>query len=89
LFVDGDSVPRNLQLCNPERSAVAEHLVLQGHRVYFEDTVAFAKVPHCTSIVLREAIEITLHQNFNSEDGYQLSHAWKIIHTAAERTAQI
>jgi hypothetical protein len=42
--------------------------------------MALVKLPQHTSRVIHEAIEIILHQNFNKNDGYQLSLAWNVIH---------
>jgi hypothetical protein len=37
--------------------------------------MALVKLPQHTGIVIQEAIEISLHQNFDKNGGYQLSLA--------------
>jgi hypothetical protein len=36
-----------------------------GHWIYIEDSMALVKVPHYTSRVIWEAIEINLHHDFS------------------------
>jgi hypothetical protein len=58
----------------------------QGHQICFEDVVALAELPNCTTRGIWEAIEISLHENFSEEGGYQFSPAWKIIiHTIKQQ----
>jgi hypothetical protein len=73
----------DLQLYHPKCSAVAED---QGHQMESGNTMALVKLPHYISRVIREAIKISLHNNFNREGDYQISPAWKnIIHACKEQ----
>jgi hypothetical protein len=47
------------------------HMIEECTKKHFEETVGLVELPHNTSRVILEAIEIRLHQNFNGEGGYQ------------------
>jgi hypothetical protein len=48
--------------------------------------MALAKLPNYTTRRIWEATEISLHENFSEEGGYQFSPAWKIIiHTGKQQ----
>jgi hypothetical protein len=81
---------RDLWPYHLECLAVTEHSVNHGYRIYFEDTTELAKLPHYTSRVIQEAIDINLHNNFNKEGGYQLSclEDDRVYGQAAERLPQ-
>lgn len=77
---------RYIRFYNLQHLAVTEHSIHQGHGIEFDNTMALAKLPHYISRVNCEAIKISIHDNFNSEEGYQLSPACKnIIPTLKEQ----
>jgi hypothetical protein len=68
----------HISLEHVEKSAVAEHIINQGHHVLFHDASILnmsATALHC---IVRETIENVLHPfNMNKEDGFCLSRLWK------------
>ncbi|XP_068083584.1 uncharacterized protein [Anabrus simplex] len=70
---------RNCRLGQYDKSAVAEHALLDGnHEIRYEDTDILATTSHFHARLYREAIEIHKHpDNFNrKEEGLKLSKAW-------------
>lgn len=64
------------------KSAIAEHLLERGtnHWIEFYRTQVLSTDRHFYSRVVREAIEIKKHpNNFNREDGHNLSSAWNPV----------
>jgi hypothetical protein len=55
-----------------KHSALREHSINQGQRIHFEDTEALGSLPHNGNRIIGEAIEISLHQNFDRELGLQV-----------------
>jgi hypothetical protein len=61
-----------------EKSAVAEHSIVQGHRIQFQNSSILATKTRYMDRIVREAIEIELHlYNINREGGFCLSKSWK------------
>jgi hypothetical protein len=69
---------RHIRLEDPDKSAVAEHTIDQGHRIQFHDASILATKTRYMGRIVREAIEIDLHPyNINREGGFCLSKSWK------------
>jgi hypothetical protein len=67
---------RHIRVEHPDKSAVAEHSIDQGHRIQFHNSsILSTKMRYMN---LREAIEIELHPyNINREGGFCPSKSWK------------
>jgi hypothetical protein len=71
---------RHVRLNQPEMSAVAEHSLTTYHRIDFDGASKLGTATRYMDRLVREAIEIRLHtDNFNRDDGFNLSHAWRLI----------
>jgi hypothetical protein len=71
---------RHVLLNQPERSAVAEHSLTTYHRIDFHDASKLKTATRYMDRLVREAIEIRLYpDNFNRDDGFNLSYAWRPI----------
>ncbi|XP_022900904.2 uncharacterized protein [Onthophagus taurus] len=71
---------RDVRLRKIQQSAVAEHCHKGGHSIEFEKTKVLARNGHYFQRLTREAIEIHRHgNNMNREDGWELSHTWKML----------
>jgi hypothetical protein len=46
---------------------MAEHSLNRRHQVSFKDNMTLAKLPHYSSKIIHEAIEINLQENFDRE----------------------
>jgi hypothetical protein len=69
---------RHIRLDHPDKSAVAEHSIDQGHRIKFHNTSILATKTRYMDRIVREVIEIELHPyNINREGGFCLSKSWK------------
>jgi hypothetical protein len=69
---------RHVRLEHPDKSAVAEHSINLGHDIHLYDTAILSTKPGHVDRIVREAIEIGLHNNnVNREDGFCLSKSWK------------
>jgi hypothetical protein len=69
---------RHIRLYHPDKSAIAEHSIDQGHRIQSHDASILATKTRYIDCVVREAIEIELHPyNINREGGFCLSKSWK------------
>jgi hypothetical protein len=69
---------RHIRLKHPDKSAVAEHSIDQGHHIQFHNSsILVTKIRYLDRIV-KEAIEIELRPyNINREGGFCLSKSWK------------
>jgi hypothetical protein len=62
---------------NTEKSAVAEHWYSCGDHIYFEDTKVLHKGRDYLDRIIKESIEITMHEkNFNKDDSFKLNKIW-------------
>jgi hypothetical protein len=69
---------RHIRLQHPDKSAVAEHSIDQGHRIQFHHSSTLATKTRYMDRIVREAIEIELHPyHINREGGVCLSKSWK------------
>jgi hypothetical protein len=69
---------RHIRVQHPDKSAVAEHGIDQGHRIQFHNSSILATKTRYMDRIVREAIEIELHPyNINREGGFCLSKSWK------------
>jgi hypothetical protein len=69
---------RHIRLDHPDKSALAEHSIDQGHRIQFHDASILATKTRYMDRIVREAIEIDLHpHNINRGGGFCLSKIWK------------
>jgi hypothetical protein len=58
---------RHVHLCQPDKSAVAEHSIEAGHNIDFNIMILAGYMDH----LVKEAIEICLHpSNFNRDGGF-------------------
>jgi hypothetical protein len=68
---------RHIILEHPDKSAVAEHSIDQGHRIQFHNSPILATKTRYMDRIIREAIEIELHSyNINRESGFCLCKSW-------------
>jgi hypothetical protein len=71
---------RHVRLNQPERSAVAEHSLTTYNRIDFDGASKLGTATRYMDCLVREAIKIRLHpDNFNRDDGFNLSYAWRPI----------
>jgi hypothetical protein len=71
---------RHIRLEHPDKSAIAEHSIDQGHCIPFHNSSIFATKTRYTDRIVKEAIDIELHPyNINREGGFCLSKSWKPI----------
>jgi hypothetical protein len=69
---------RHIRLEYPDKLALAEHSIDQGHRIRFHNSSILAKKTRYMDRIVRETIEIELHPyNINREGGFCLSKSWK------------
>jgi hypothetical protein len=69
---------RHMTLEHPDKSAVAERSIDQGHRIQFHHSSILAMNTRYMDRIVREAIEIELHPyNINREGDFCLSKSWK------------
>jgi hypothetical protein len=69
---------RHIRLEHPDKSAVAEYSIDQGHRIQFHNSSILATKTRYMDHIIRQAIEIELHPyNINRESGFYLSKSWK------------
>jgi hypothetical protein len=61
----------DLRSYHPERWTTAEHST--RNKIYFENAMASANLPHYTSRVTRETTENNVHENRNGIGGYRKS----------------
>jgi hypothetical protein len=71
------------QLEQPDKFAIAEHSINQGHCIQLQDTTFLSTKSRYTDWMIRETTEIELHPNImNREYSLHLSQLWKpLIHS--------
>ncbi|RVE51733.1 hypothetical protein evm_003536 [Chilo suppressalis] len=64
-----------------QKSAIAEHLIDSGpnHWIELHNPQIISTERQYIPRLVREAIEITKHKNFNREDGFKLSSVWNPV----------
>jgi hypothetical protein len=68
---------RHIRLDQPEKSEVAEHSVNTGHQIDFSNITILDRTLGYTDRIVKEAIHIRLNrENFNRDNGFNLSQAW-------------
>jgi hypothetical protein len=68
---------RHIRLQHPDKSAIADHNIDQGHRIQFHNSSTLATKTRYMDRIVREAIEVELHPfNINREGGFCLSKSW-------------
>jgi hypothetical protein len=66
---------RHVRLNQLEKSAVAEHSITTSYHINFDGTTKLGMATKYMDHLVKEAIEIWLHpDNFNRDDGFNLSH---------------
>jgi hypothetical protein len=74
----GHQHQRHIRLEHPDKSAIAEHSIDQGHCIQFHNSSILATKTRYMDRIVREAIEIELHPySINREGGFCLSKSWK------------
>jgi hypothetical protein len=69
---------RHIRLEHPDKSAVTEHSIDQGHRIQFHNSSILSTTTRYMNRFVREAIEIELHPyNLNGEGGLCFNKSWK------------
>jgi hypothetical protein len=65
---------RHASLYQPDKYAIAEDSVKNGYRISFEGTTILAGEARCMDCIVKDAIEILLHNsNFNRGNVFMLS----------------
>jgi hypothetical protein len=68
---------RSIRLNQPDKSAVAEHALSEGHIIEFNNTKVLARVKGFHNLMRREAIEIAQRpNNMNRDNGAGLNRFW-------------
>lgn len=73
------------------KSAISEHLLESGsnHWIELHDPKVLSTDRHYYPRIVREAIEIKKHVNFNREDGHKLSTSWNPVFSKCNRRRNI
>jgi hypothetical protein len=67
-----------IRLEHPDKAAIAEHSIYQGHCIHFHNSSILATKTRYMDRVVREATEIEFHPyNINREGSFGLSKSWK------------
>jgi hypothetical protein len=73
----------------PEKSAVTEHCIELGHKMYFDEATSLARSAGYTDRLVKEAIKIWLHPNSSNRDsGFMLSQAWHPLINTLKKVKQ-
>ena len=69
---------RHCRQIETEKSAVADYMWGQNHKILFDETQLLSNVSHYSTRIYREAIEIQKHKNrFNKkEESLKISDTW-------------
>jgi hypothetical protein len=68
---------RHIRLKHPDKSAIAEHSIDQGHHIQFHNSSILATKTRYMYRIVRETIEIELHPYNINEGGFCLRKSWK------------
>jgi hypothetical protein len=68
---------RSVHLNQLEKSAVAKHLINTANYINFDSTSKLGMAVRYMDCLVKEAIEIWLHSDFNRDKGFNLSHTWR------------
>ena len=67
---------RHCRLMQPEKSAIAEHAIVEDHRIDFDGSEALLTEDRFWPRKIKEALLIRRHQNFNQDTGLGISEIW-------------
>jgi predicted GIY-YIG superfamily endonuclease len=71
---------RHYRLGQLEKSAVAEHSILENHCIHWEEAGMLCKTHGYWDRIIKEAIQIKINrQNFNRDNGFHLSKCWDVL----------
>jgi hypothetical protein len=74
---------RHIQLEHPDKSAIGEHNIDQGHRIQSHNSSILATKTRYMYRIVREAIETELRPyNINREGGFCLRISWKPLNSS-------
>jgi hypothetical protein len=70
----------HVRLEQPEKSAVAEHLIDTAHPIDFNGTSKLGMSLTYVDRLVKEAVEVLLHpNNFNTDEQCTLSSVWRLV----------
>lgn len=76
---------------DPHSSAIAEHVMdpTEVHWVRFDQVKVLSTERHLIPRLVREAIEIRRHQNFNRDNSFNLSATWTPVLNSTQKTQSV
>lgn len=80
---------KSIQKQSPQQSAICEHLMdaTDDHWIRFDQVKVLSTDRFMIPRLVREAIEIKRHKNFNRDDSFTLSSSWTpVLNNASTRT---
>jgi predicted GIY-YIG superfamily endonuclease len=71
---------RHFRLGQLEKSAVAEHSILENHCIHWEEAGILCRSHGYWDRIIKEAIQIKTHpENFNRDQGFRLQKCWDVL----------